>query len=197
MLKVLILLFDEVEVLDFAGPFEVFGVARDEAGQSLFEVLTVSESGGLVRARNGLLIQPHCGFADCPPPDLLILPGGRGTRPLVTQRAVIDWIVTQNQQSQITASVCTGAFLLGAAGLLNGLEATTYHDEFEALAQLAPKAALQPGRRFTDNGRILTSAGISAGIDMSLYIVAKLFGRERALATARYMEYALQAESIP
>lgn len=191
MRNVAILIFEDVEVLDFAGPFEVFGVTRDENdGQTpLFNVYTVAEKPGAVIARNGLSVNPHYTFADCPTPDLLIVPGGRGTRALLHNAAVVDWIRQQDTATELTLSVCTGALMLGQAGLLDGLAATTYHTAFEELAAVAPSTTLCPGERFVDNGRIITSAGVSAGIDMALYVVGRLHGASQAVWTARYMEY--------
>ncbi|MDX1994567.1 MAG: DJ-1/PfpI family protein [bacterium] len=189
--NVAVLLFDEVEVLDFAGPFEVFGVSRDEndGATPLFNVYTVAEKPGPVLARNGLSINPAYTFDDCPTPELLVVPGGRGTRALLHNENVLNWIAQQNTRTELTLSVCTGALLLGKAGVLAGLAATTYHTAFEELRQVAPDTMQHPGQRFVDNGRVITSAGVSAGIDMSLYVVGKLFGKSQARWTADYMEY--------
>jgi transcriptional regulator GlxA family with amidase domain len=187
--NVAILIFDEVEVLDFAGPFEVFGVARGDAGEPLFNVYTVAESAAPVIARNGLSVNPNYSFANCPPPDILLVPGGRGTRMLIHNETVIEWIKVQAAPVQQLLSVCTGALVLGKAGLLDGLAATTYHTAFEELRAVAPNTEQRPGQRWVDNGKVVTSAGVSAGIDMSLHVVEKLHGVETADRTARYMEY--------
>lgn len=189
MRNVAIFIFNDVEVLDFAGPFEVFGVAKLEDGSSPFHVYTVAASEGVVSARNGLLIQPNYTIHTCPKPDILLIPGGSGTRPLVHDEAVIAWIRAQSQPAELTLSVCTGALLLGKAGILDGLAATTYHTAFDLLQSLAPMATLRPGERWVDNGTVITSAGVSAGIDMSLHVVGKLFGLDVADRTAAYMEY--------
>lgn len=191
MRNVAILIFDEVEVLDFAGPFEVFGVSRDlhNGTTPLFEVYTVAESTAPIRARNGLSVNPHYTLEQCPKPDLVIVPGGRGTRALLHNETILAWIQAQHSVSELTLSVCTGALLLGKAGVLDGLAATTYHTSFEELRQVAPNTEQRPGERFVDNGRVITSAGVSAGIDMSLYVVARLHGRAQARWTADYMEY--------
>ena len=186
---VAILLFDEIEVLDFAGPFEVFAVTDELADYQLFHVVTVAEERRAIRARNGLSVNPDHAFADCPRPDLLIVPGGIGTRPLLHNAAVLAWISSLNATAEIVASVCTGSILLGRAGLLDGLKATTHHECFDLLRQNAPRTTVVETDRFLDNGHILTAAGISAGIDMSLYLVARLHGAATAEKTARYMEY--------
>ncbi len=188
--KVAIFLFDEVEVLDFAGPFEVFAVTRDAAGQDKpFEVFTVSESGDPIAAYNGLRVHPTYGFHNCPQPDILLIPGGNGTRPLIDHESVITWIQQQAQQVELLLSVCTGALLLAKAGLLTDQRATTYHTAFERLGELAPQAELCREERWVDNGRIVMSAGISAGIDMSFHVLERLLGPEVATATAQHMEY--------
>jgi transcriptional regulator GlxA family with amidase domain len=187
--NVAILLFDEVEVLDFAGPFEVFAVTDALRDRALFSVTTVSPSGGAVRARNGLQVVPDHSFTDCPPPAILIVPGGFGTRALLRDDAVIKWIQDGSRASEITMSVCSGSLLLARAGLLDGLRATTHHQAVHELRKLAPGAIIDPGARFHDNGRIVTAAGISAGIDCSLHVVGRLLGDDVAAATAAYMEY--------
>jgi transcriptional regulator GlxA family with amidase domain len=187
MRNVAILLFDEVEVLDFAGPFEVFTVAaRVQAESPAFNVYTVAQASP-VNARGGLTILPQFTFMDCPRPAILLVPGGRGTRPLLA--AVLAWIIAQAAEVEHLLSVCTGALLLGKAGLLDGLVATTYHTAFDLLREVAPGTTVDESRRFVDNGRVITSAGVSAGIDMALYVVARLLGEEHARATADHMEY--------
>jgi transcriptional regulator GlxA family with amidase domain len=187
--NVAILLFDDVEVLDFAGPFEVFGVTDSLRDRSAFNVVTVAESTGTIRACNGLKVVPHFSLEDCPAPHLLIVPGGIGTRPLLNKPALLEWIRRRHKTAELTMSVCTGALLLGKAGLLDGLRATTHHGAFALLRQLAPTTEVVETERFIDEGRIVTSAGISAGIDCSLHVVERLLGRDAADATARQMEY--------
>jgi len=186
-----ILLFDDVEVLDFAGPFEVFAVSRDrhDGQTSLFNVYTVAQSAGPVIARNGLSVNPTYTVENCPPPDILLVPGGRGTRAAIDNPDLIAWIQRVAEPAELVLSVCTGSLVLGRAGLLDGLAATTYHTEFDHLAELAPTATLKPGTRYVDNGRVITSAGVSAGIDMALYVVERLHGVEQARWTANHMEY--------
>jgi len=186
---VAILLFDEIEVLDFAGPFEVFAVTDELSDHQLFRVVTVAPEQRAIRARNGLSVNPDHALADCPRPDILIVPGGFGTRALLNNQPVLDWIKASNATAEIVASVCTGSIVLGRAGLLDGLKATTHHECFELLRTHAPRTTIVETDRFLDNGRILTAAGISAGIDMSLHLVARLHGAAIAEKTARYMEY--------
>jgi transcriptional regulator GlxA family with amidase domain len=188
--NVAILIFDEVEVLDFCGPFEVFGVTGLRAqGERPFRVYTVAESAGPVLARNGLSVNPTYTIADCPPPDLLLLPGGQGTRREIHNEALINWIRDQAGRVELLLSVCTGALLLARAGLLEGLAATTHFGAVDELKALAPNTRLCPDERYIDNGKIVLSAGVSAGIDMSLYVVQRLLGAEQARETARHMQY--------
>jgi transcriptional regulator GlxA family with amidase domain len=187
--NVAILLFDEIEVLDFAGPFEVFAVTDELCGHETFNVFTFAENMGTIRARNGLKVVPHYTRENCPVPHLLIVPGGAGTRPLLNKPAFLEWIQKRAAKSELTMSVCTGALVLAKAGLLDGLRATTHHECFELLRELAPRTEIVETERFVDNGRILTAAGISAGIDCSLHVVERLLGADTANNTARYMEY--------
>jgi transcriptional regulator GlxA family with amidase domain len=186
---VAILIFPEVEVLDFAGPFEVFAVANELTGFETFHTFTVAELPGSIRARNGLKVVPDFTLETAPPPDILVVPGGAGTRPLLKKPTVLEWIRQRARKAEVVASVCTGSLVLAQAGLLNNLRATTHHENFAELAALAPNTDLVEDARFTDNGQVLTSAGISAGIDLSLHIVARLLGEAAATRTARYMEY--------
>lgn len=187
--NVVILLFDEVEVLDFAGPFEVFAVADQLQGHTLFNVTTVALTRATVRAVNGLKVVPDYVIEDCPAPDVVIIPGGVGTRPLLIKPLLLEWLKVKCRRAEIVASVCTGALVLGKAGLLDGQRVTTHHECVDLLREVAPAAIVDPSRRFHDNGRICTSAGISAGIDLCLHLVSRLAGEGVAQATARYMEY--------
>jgi transcriptional regulator GlxA family with amidase domain len=192
-LHVGIYLYDEVEVLDFAGPFEVFTTAARvkarlaPAAAPPFEVFTVA-GRPVVRARGALAVQPHHTLADHPPIDLLIVPGGIVDAELA-RGATIDWIGETAQGAALTASVCTGAFLLAKAGLLEGRPATTHWEDIPALRAMFPGLEVREGARWVDSGQVVTAAGISAGIDMSLHLVARLEGRDLAEKTARQMEY--------
>ncbi len=185
-----ILIFPEVEVLDFCGPFEVFASARSaDDDERLFEVSIVSQTDDIVPCRGGLLVKPHLDFASSPNFDLIVIPGGFGTRTEKDNPAVIDWIRTQNESTEITTSVCTGSLLLAASGLIDDQPVTTHWAAFDELLGHFPHLRLQRDRRVIDNGHIVTSAGVSAGIDMALAIVARLHGRKTAEETARGMEY--------
>jgi transcriptional regulator GlxA family with amidase domain len=186
---VAILVFPEVEVLDFAGPFEVFGAANETGGGGLFRVVTVAESSGPVAARHGLRILPDHTVADCPPTDVLVVPGGFGTRRLENDAVLLDWLRRRAAGPGIVMSVCTGSIVLARAGLLDGLRATTHHTTFDRLRAAGPRVIVDEDARFTDNGRILTAAGISAGIDCALHVVGRLRGAAAAAATARYLEH--------
>jgi transcriptional regulator GlxA family with amidase domain len=196
-----ILIFDDVEVLDFCGPFEVLSTARpagergDEA--PLFQVVTIAEAERTVRCRGGLLVQPHHTLAAHPPLDLLVVPGGQGTRRERSNDRLLDWIVAQDTRTAITASVCTGAFLLAERGLLDGRRATTHWASIDWMRQQYPAVQMVDDERVVDTGHIVTSAGVSAGIDMALHLVARLHGQETAAWTARRMEYEWPRTSIP
>ncbi|MGG2054460.1 DJ-1/PfpI family protein [Lysinibacillus pakistanensis] len=188
--RVGIFLFDDVEVLDFAGPFEVFSVTEIENDQQPFVVETVSEKGNLVIATNGLKIQPDYSFDNVPRFDILILPGGLGAREReMYNDNVINWITNQIKTVQLMTSVCTGALLLAKAGLLNGKMATTHWASLERLEIEFPQVEVQREVKFVDEGNIITSGGISAGINMSFHIVKRLLGSEVAQNTAKIMEY--------
>jgi transcriptional regulator GlxA family with amidase domain len=187
--KVAVFIFDEVEVLDFCGPFEVFSVTGRRDGLNPFDVYTVAAERRPVNARGGLSVNPRYGFDDCPPPDILVIPGGFGTRPLMDDAPTLEWIKLHARQAELLLSVCTGSLLLAGAGLLDGLSATTHRQALATLIERAPRTTVEPDRRFVDNGNVITAAGISAGIDASLHVVARLLGRERASETAHYMEY--------
>jgi transcriptional regulator GlxA family with amidase domain len=186
---VAILLFPEVEVLDFAGPFEVFAVANELTGFETFHTFTVAETPGSIRARNGLKIVPDHPLESAPAPHVLVIPGGFGTRALLKKPALLEWIRQRARHAEHVVSVCTGSLVLAQAGLLDGLRATTHHEVLADLTALAPRTTVDATARFTDNGHVLTSAGIAAGIDVSLHLVAKLLGLDAAQRTARYMEY--------
>ena len=194
MRNVGIYVFDEVEVLDFAGPFEVFSTAsrvccRAQPGaEPPFQVFTVGSSQRPVTARGGLVVQPRCSFADHPKIDVLLVPGGVVTAELERPR-VIAWVAARSATAEVTASVCTGAFLLARARLLKGKSATTHWEDVADLRAKAPSTRVVQGGRWVEDGAVITSAGISAGLDMSLHIVARLAGHDLAARTARQMDY--------
>jgi len=191
-----ILIFDQVEVLDVAGPFEVFSVTRlneksrrEESSASPFRVLLVSEKLSQVIAIGGLRLTPDISIYNCPNLDLLIVPGGWGTRKEVKNDIVLKWIADMSAKTKITASVCTGSSLLGKAGLLDGRESTTHWRAFDFLREAAPKTKICRDVLFTLTEPVFTSAGVSAGIDLALRIVSHFFGTEVGEATAQHMEY--------
>lgn len=194
--RVGIVIFENVEVLDFAAPFEVFsrtrlvpGLASRRSDDSApFEVFAVARTLAPVRATGGLVVVPQYSFADAPPIDLLLVPGGQGSRPLLEDRAVLGWIAAAAARAERTLSVCTGALLLAKAGLLHGRRATTHWGAYDLLASLDPTLTVERGLRYVEDG-VLTSAGVSAGLDLSLRVVELLHGTEVADETARYIEY--------
>ena len=189
-----ILIFDQVEVLDVAGPFEVFSVARlnekrRQIEPSPFRVLLLGEKPDQVFAVGGLRLIPDVTFDNCPELDLLIVPGGWGTRIQINDVKFLNRIADRVARTKLTASVCTGASLLGRAGLLDEREATTHWRAFDFLHKASPKVKIRKDVRFTLVEPIFTSAGVSAGIDLALRIVSHFFGTKIGVATARQMEY--------
>ncbi len=193
-----IYLFDDVEVLDFAGPFEVFSTASrvkarlEPSAPKPFEVFTLADGKSTVAARGRLVVQAMYDLASHPPIDVLIVPGGVVDAELQKSN-LIEWIQRVDATSTITASVCTGAFLLGKAGLLEGKSATTHWEDIPDLRATLPRTKVQENVRWVDEGKLVTSAGISAGIDMSLHLVARLEGEALAVRTARQMQFDWQA----
>ena len=197
-----IYIFDEVEVLDLGGPFEVFSTASRMKSRlqpdaaNPFEVFTIARTASVIRARGGLMVQPAFDITNHPVPDLLIIPGGVVTTEL--ERAdIIAWIGRTASAATITASVCTGAFLLAKAGLLRGKTITTHWEDIDDFRAMFSDIRVQGDERWVDAGPVVTSAGISAGLDMSLHLVARLEGEELAIRTARQMDYDWQRVSLP
>lgn len=196
-LRVLILAFDGVEALDFAGPFEVFTTAsrveqRLRPGSpALFEVASVAHAAAVqaVQARAGLRLLANHTLADSPPADVLIVPGGVVDAPMASPET-LRWIARTAAEAKIVASVCTGAFLLAASGVVTDDAVTTHWEDVAELRERFPSLDVREDVRWVDNGRVVSSAGISAGIDMSLHLVERLAGRELAERTARQMDYA-------
>ena len=192
-----ILLFDDVEVLDFAGPFEVFSRTRLVGGSDSrrtdesapFETFTVARTQDVVNAIGGLRVLPHYSWADAPPIDILVVPGGFGTRALLDDQPALEWIRKAAAASSQVTSVCTGALLLARAGLLTGRRATTHWAALDLLASLDPTIQVQRDARVVSDG-VVTSAGVSAGIDMAFSVVAALHSEAVADETAHYIEYA-------
>lgn len=195
-----ILIFDDVEVLDFCGPFEVFSVARPVGEHNdehkLFTVVTIAGEDRIITCRGGLLVKPHATIENHPPLDILVIPGGQGTRRERHNQRLLDWISRQDQHTNLTTSVCTGAFLLAESGLLNNHRATTHWNSVEWMRSTYPMIEILADVRVVDEGHIITSAGISAGIDMSLHVVSRLCGTDVATWTARRMEYDWHADKF-
>jgi transcriptional regulator GlxA family with amidase domain len=186
-----ILLFDEVEVLDFAGPFEVFSITQyPNSNEKPFKVSTVAQTSDLIKARNGLKVQPEYDFYNAPQFDILIIPGGYGAEQIeIHNKEIINWIKNYINNAKIIASVCTGAFLLAEAGLLNGKQATTHWMDIDKFEKMYDKIDVKHEVKFVDETSIITSGGISAGINMSFHIIKRLLGIEIAKTTAKRMEY--------
>jgi transcriptional regulator GlxA family with amidase domain len=189
-----IVIFDEVEVLDFCGPFEVFSVtrlneARRQEESSPFNVMLVSQFKRPITTTGGMKIIPDVTFADCPALDILVVPGGWGTRKEMDNDTLLSFVRARAPQVKTLASVCTGALILGRAGLLDGLCATTHWRALPLLQALFPKVTVDATAQVVKAGKIMTSAGIAAGIDLALQIVAAYFGEGIARATARHLEY--------
>lgn len=184
-----ILLFDDSEELDAVGPWEVLSYWTRNDPAAGYAVTTLSRSGGLVRCAKGLAVAAHCSYADAPPLEVLIYPGGSGTRAHLRDDEQLGWVRRQRQAVPLMASVCTGALVYAAAGLLANRPATTHWASLDKLAELDPSIEVRPDERFVDDGDVLTSAGVSAGIDMALHLVERLGGREQAQAVRRGIEY--------
>ena len=198
MRNIAIFIFDDVEVLDFAGPFEIFSVCGlRSGGEKPFNVYTVAEKRN-ISARNNLLITANYLLTDCSAPDIVLIPGGGGmhadgtpfgSRKEMDNEPLLNWVKEQNRTAELMLSVCTGSLILAKAGLLEGLEATTHWKAVEAMQAAAPNTKLSPEKRWVDNGRIILSAGVSAGIDMSFYVISKLLGKAVADENAQYIQY--------
>ena len=184
-----ILVFDEVEVLDFAGPFEVFAVTGELHGGAHFSTALVSREDRVHVAVNGLRVLANDTFASGRRYDVLVVPGGVGTRALLHDPVTMAWVRDQAGTADVEMSVCSGARVLAAAGLLRGRRVTTHHEVLDDVAALEPTAVLAPDARFVDEGPVVTCGGISAGIDGSLHLVRRFAGEAAAARTARYMEY--------
>ncbi|MBV8930955.1 MAG: DJ-1/PfpI family protein [Kutzneria sp.] len=184
-----ILLFDDMEELDAIGPWEVFAWWTDHFPADGFTVTTFSTTGGEVTCAKGLVVRAHRRVDDVSGLDVLVHPGGGGTRRLAHDKRHLSWLRDQRRSASLMASVCTGAIVYAAAGLLRGRPATTYHDDFDRLRGIDPTITVRPGERFVDDGDVITSAGISAGIDMALHIVGRLAGPRRARQVREGIEY--------
>lgn len=181
-----ILVFDGVQIIDYTAPYEVFG-------QAGFYTYTVSPDGGPITTTMDMHVTPHFGLTDAPRPDVLLVPGGH-VDDVLRDEKVLAWI----RESAVTAdhvlSVCTGAFILGKAGLLDDGVATTFHSALDALADEFPAVEVVRGVRFVDNGKVVTAAGLSAGLDAAIHLVEEIQGRDAARKLAEHLEYAWDPE---
>lgn len=189
MRNVAILVFEDAEVLDFAGPFEVFSVTSELNDHELFNVFLVAEEAGSVRTINGLRVIAEHSLTTSPEPNILILAGGAGSRRAMENEQLLEWVRQVTERAELVMSVCSGARILARAGLLSGIAATTHHEVLDHLRELAPDADVRSDERFVDAGHIVTTGGISAGIDGSFHVVERLLGAATAKKTAEYMEY--------
>lgn len=195
-MNIAIFVYDNVEVLDFSGPFEVFSTAsRVSPGQDVFTPFLVAERARPIVARAGYTVLPDFCFQTHPGVDLLLIPGGVHTLQL-ERPGVLDWIAKQSAVVQHVASVCTGVFLLAGANVIRDETVTTHWEDIPALEQAFPSLSVVQDKRWVDQGSLTTSGGISAGIDMSLYLVGKFAGAALAKKTARQMEYDWQDQTV-
>ncbi|MBB6019073.1 transcriptional regulator GlxA family with amidase domain [Paenibacillus sp. JGP012] len=186
--NVAVFIFEQVEPLDFAGPFEVF-ISGSNRGQD-FNVYTVAETEGPIQALGGLSINPAYTIHNCPDPDILVIPGGWGSRKEMNNETITSWIREVSNDVEMILSVCTGALILAKANLLDGLKVTTNRLAMKELREIIPASTeIIEDVRYVDNGKIVLSAGISAGMDAALYVVERLLGEDRAIQTANIMEY--------
>lgn len=193
-----ILLFNEVELLDFAGPYEVFSLAEyQDREEKAFVVQTIAQTKEPISTHNGLRVQADCDFLAKNKYDILIIPGGYGAEVTELHNPILlNWIRNVSSEAEITASVCTGAFLLAEAGVLDGKRATTHWLDIDRFEKMYQTVQVKRNVKFVDESSVMTSAGISAGIHMSLHIVKTLLGKDVALTIARRMEYEINDHDI-
>lgn len=196
-----ILIFNGVQIIDYTGPYEVFGGTYSDAGAA-FNVYTVAEKPDAITTAMGMSVNPKYSFDNAPKPNLLLIPGGGGSKPgmpgvggVLANPRIIKWVQDNARDAELVMSVCNGAFILAQAGLLDGLTATTTAPLIKLLAETSPKTKVVNDRRFVDNGKIITTAGLSSGIDGALHVVEKLFGRGTAQMVALGIEYNWDPES--
>jgi transcriptional regulator GlxA family with amidase domain len=184
-----ILLFDGVEELDAVGPWEVLASWAQQWPEDDWQVLSFALSPGEVECAKGMTIRPMQEWSDVPPLDVLVFPGGRGTRPLLADEAVLDWVRARRRAGTLMTSVCTGSLVYAAAGILSHRPATTYWSATDLLLELDPTIELRSDDRWVDSGEIITASGVSAGIDMALHLVRRLVGEDRARQVRRAIQY--------
>ncbi|QKF59726.1 DJ-1/PfpI family protein [Aliarcobacter lanthieri] len=189
-----VFVFHDIEVLDFCGPFEVLSVTRlDEMKRaetlSPFDVKLISIKKEVIFTKGNMKIIPDFDFEDCPKLDILIVPGGMGTRKLMYDEKVLDFVKQKSKEVELLSSVCTGSLILANAKLLEGVQATTHWKSLQRMEEEFKNVKVCRDKHFIEDKNIISSAGISAGIDMALYIVKKYFGEKVSRATAKHMEY--------
>ncbi|MFK4098776.1 DJ-1/PfpI family protein [Streptomyces sp. NPDC019531] len=184
-----VLLFEDVEELDAVGPWEVLGFWASHVASSSVRVLALGPDAGVVRGSQGLGLVADHALGEAPRLDVLVHPGGGGTRALVKDTAHLEWLRGLHERGTVLASVCTGSLVLAAAGLLAGRPATTHRDFLDKLAKIDPSVEVRKRERYVDDGDIVTSAGVSAGIDMALHLVARYDGAEACELTRAGMQY--------
>ena len=197
-----ILIFDDVEILDFCGPFEVFSSAdepgvEDRDARRLFKAVTVAPEKRTIVCRGGLLVEPHYALADAPLFDIIVLPGGYGTRTARFDPAIQAWVRKHLAAGALTTSVCTGLVFLAQIGAIDGMPVTSHWETLDWFRSEFPALDVRGDQRVIDQGQIVTSAGVSAGIDMALSLVARLHGIDIARETARGMEYVWNSAGLP
>ena len=185
-----VVLFEGFELLDVFGPLEMFGLAADH-----FEIRLISQTGGVVASRQGPKSLCNDSFQSAPAIDVLLVPGGIGTRREVNNPVLLDWLKERSQQAELVASVCTGSALLAKAGVLDGVRATSNKLAFAWAASQSEKVQWQQQARWVEDGKFFTSSGVSAGIDMSLAVIAKLVTQQAAEDTATFAEYSWQRDA--
>jgi transcriptional regulator GlxA family with amidase domain len=187
----LVVLYEGVGLADFANPVEVFTLANELGTSAVpyFDIHLAAEKAGPIHANGGPVVQPDCVLAECPPADLLVLPGGRGALEAMNRPELVDWVRRQTEKSEAVLAICTGAFLLAKAGLLDGLPATTHQQGIGYLRHLAPKAKVVEDQPYVDAGKIVTASAIVPAIAASLHLVDRLLGTERAAMTAQWLRY--------
>ena len=184
-----IALFDGAEELDWAGPWEVLAAWAEQWPDDGVQVFTLAREDRAITCAKGLRVLPDETWESAPAVDVLVYPGGRGTRRELADEAVLDWVRGLSANGTVVSSVCTGSLVLAAAGLLDGRAATTHWASLELLPTLGRDIEVRPEDRFVDTGDVITAAGVSAGIDMALHLVARLHSPERARQVRRYIQY--------
>ncbi|MFI6999814.1 DJ-1/PfpI family protein [Nocardia sp. NPDC050175] len=184
-----LLLFPGVEELDAVGPWEVLAFWTQFYPDDGYTAFTFSMDGGPIKCAKGMTIEAEYSFDTAPRRDVLIFPGGMGTRPMIDDEAMLTWTRAQRATTPLITSVCTGSLVLASAGLLAGRPATTHWKSLDRLAELDPTIEVRTEDRYVDDGDIITSSGISAGIDMALHLVRRLASAERAKEVRRLIQY--------